>query len=105
MPFIVTADIRLRVEDDQAQTEEQAKTAAIEQLSDYLRNHSWPGLLKAQRVENGKTEHRKELDEGDIILCPHCGSDDIDCDNMPSDGKCNSCGQELATKTVLIWLD
>ena len=105
MPFIVTADISLRVEDDQAQNEEQAKVAAIEQLSDFLRHHTWPELLKVQRVEDGKTEHRKELDEGDIILCPHCGSDDLDCDDMPSAGKCSSCGQELATKTVLIWYE
>ncbi|NQT31211.1 MAG: hypothetical protein HQ588_02660 [Deltaproteobacteria bacterium] len=105
MPFIVTADIRLRVEDDQAQNEEQAKVAAIEQFSDYLRYHTWPELLKAQRVEAGKTEHRKEYGEGDIILCPHCGSDDIDCDNMPSAGKCNSCGLEMKTKTVLIWME
>ena len=105
MPFIVTADIRLEVGDEQAKTEEQAKVAAIEQLSDFLRYHTWPELLKVQRVENGKTEHRKELEERDIILCPKCGSDDINCDDMPSAGKCNSCGQELATKTVLIWYE
>jgi len=105
MPFIVTADIHLRVEDEQAQNEEQAKVAAIEQLSDYLRHHTWPELLKAQRVEAGKTVYRKELEEGDIVSCPACGSDDIDCDDMPSAGKCNSCGQKLATKTVLIWYE
>jgi len=105
MPFIVTADIRLWVEDDQAKTEEQAKVVAIEQLSDYLRNHSWPELLKAQRVEAGRTEHRKEIEEGDIISCPTCESDDIDCDDMPSHARCNSCGQELATRTVLIWYE
>lgn len=53
MPFIVTADIRLEVDDDQAQNEEQAKVVAIEQLSDFLRDHTWLELLKAQRVEDG----------------------------------------------------
>jgi|GEM_PF-1589046 len=105
MPFIVTADIRLLIGDDQAKTEEQAKVAAIEQLSDYLRNHSWPELLKVQRVEDGKTVYRKELEEGDIVSCPKCGSDDIDCDDMPSHARCNSCGQEMKTKTVLIWYE
>lgn len=48
-------------------------------------------------------EKRKELEEGDIICCPHCGSDDLDCDEAPSHAKCNKCGQEMRTKTVLIW--
>lgn len=105
MPFIVTADIRLRVEDDQAQNEEQAKVAAIEQLSDFLRDHTWPDLLKAQRVEDGRTEHRKEIEEGDIICCPRCESVDHDCDEAPSHAKCNTCGMEMKTKTVLIWYE
>jgi len=105
MAFDVTAVIRLRVEDDQAKTEEQAKIVALCDLSDFLRHHTWPEVLKVQRVEDGKTERRKELEEGDIVCCPVCGSDDIDCDDMPSAGKCNSCGQELATKTVLIWME
>jgi len=103
--FDVTADIRFRVEDDQAKTEEQAKIFALSELSDFLRHHTWSELFKVQRVKDGKTERRKELDEGDVIFCPNCGSDDIDCDDMPSAGKCNSCGQELATKTVLIWME
>jgi hypothetical protein len=105
MPFIVTADIRLRVEDDQAKTEEQAKVVAIDQLSDYLRHHTWPELLKAERVEDGKTEHRMEYEEIDNICCPHCGSDDLDCDESPRHAKCNSCGQEMDSKTVLIWME
>ena len=105
MAYDVTADIRFRVGDYQAQNEEQAKVAAIEQLSDFLRHHTWPEVLKVQRVEDGKTVYRKELEEGDIVSCPACGSDDIDCDDMPSAGKCNSCGQKLATKTVLIWYE
>jgi uncharacterized protein (DUF983 family) len=48
-------------------------------------------------------EKRKEYEEGDIIVCPRCGSDDLDCDESPSHAKCNSCGQEMRTKTVLIW--
>lgn len=105
MPFVVTADIRLQVEDDQAQTEEQAKTAAIEQLADYLRDHTWHDLLKAQRFEPGKVEHRKEVDEGDIIVCPHCGGIDLDTEEAPTHAKCNSCGKDIEAKTVLIWYE
>ena len=79
--------------------------AAIEQLGDYLKKHSWPELLKAQRVEDGKTEHRKEYWDGDIIFCPRCKSDDLDCDETPGAAKCNSCGLKVETKTVLIWYE
>lgn len=48
-------------------------------------------------------EKRKEYEEGDIIVCPRCGSDDLDCDESPSHAKCNSCGLEMRTKTVIIW--
>ncbi|HUT68147.1 MAG TPA: hypothetical protein VMW86_06320 [Dehalococcoidales bacterium] len=61
MPFDVTADIRFRVEDDQAKTEEQAKIVALCDLSDFLRHHPWSELLKVQRVENGKVEYRTEV--------------------------------------------
>jgi len=105
MPFIVTADIRLRVEDDQAKTEDQAKIVALCDLSDFLRYHTWPELLKVQRVVDGKHEHRKELEEGDIISCPRCGSVDHDCDEAPSRAECNTCGLEMKTKTVLIWYE
>jgi len=105
MPFDVTADIRLRVEDDQAKTEEQAKIVALCDLSDFLRHHTWAELLKVQWYENGKVEHRKEIEEGDIISCPRCGSVDHDCDEAPSRAKCNTCGLEMKTKTVLIWME
>jgi len=48
-------------------------------------------------------EHRKEYAERETIFCPKCGSDDLDCDEAPDHGKCNSCGQEFALRTVLIW--
>jgi ribosomal protein S27E len=57
----------------------------------------------AFREEVIPVEKRKEYEEGDIIVCPRCGSDDLDCDEAPSHAKCNSCGQEMRTKTVLIW--
>jgi len=50
MPFDVTANIRLSVDDEQAKDEEQAKQVAIEQLGDFFLKHTWPELLKAERV-------------------------------------------------------
>jgi hypothetical protein len=50
-----------------------------------------------------KTEKRKEYDEGDIISCPKCNGDDLDYEEAPGQGKCNSCGVEFQIKTVLIW--
>ena len=48
-------------------------------------------------------EKRKEYDEDDIIVCPKCDSDDVDYSDVPSRGKCQSCGLEFQVKTVLIW--
>lgn len=47
-------------------------------------------------------EYRKEYEVGEMINCPKCGSDDLDIDS-PSHATCNNCGQEMTTKTVLIW--
>jgi len=48
-------------------------------------------------------EHRKEYAEGETILCPKCGSDDLDCDEFPDYGKCNRCGQTFSILRVLVW--
>ena len=48
-------------------------------------------------------EKRKEYDEGDIVVCPKCDSDDVDYSEAPGWGKCQSCGLEFQVKTALIW--
>ena len=48
-------------------------------------------------------EKRREYDVGEIITCPKCGGDDIDCDEAPEKGECLSCGTEFALKTVAVW--
>ncbi len=47
-------------------------------------------------------EKRKEYAEGNIITCPKCGGDDIDC-NSPSEGKCHTCGLGFAIRQVAVW--
>ena len=49
------------------------------------------------------TEKRKEYKEGDIMVCPKCGSDDVDYDEAPDNAKCQSCGLEFEIRTVAIW--
>ena len=48
-------------------------------------------------------EKRKEYAEGETISCPKCGSDDLDCEEAPDCGKCNSCKLEFSLRTVLVW--
>ncbi len=48
--WVVSAEIRLEVED--ADTEEDAKVAAVEDLSDYFRYNTWPDLLVAKKIED-----------------------------------------------------
>jgi transcription initiation factor TFIIIB Brf1 subunit/transcription initiation factor TFIIB len=48
-------------------------------------------------------EKRKELDHIDQVVCPKCGSGDLDCDESPERAKCNACGCEIKSKIVLIW--
>jgi len=48
-------------------------------------------------------ERRKEYKEDDIMVCPKCGSDDVDCDEAPDQAKCQSCGLEFEIRTVAIW--
>ena len=52
-------------------------------------------------------EKRREYDDGEIIYCPKCESDDIkplDPSSItPENGKCNSCGLEFTIKRVAVW--
>ena len=48
-------------------------------------------------------EKRREYKEGDIIVCPKCGSDDVDYDEAPAHAKCQSCGLEFEIRTVAVW--
>ena len=48
-------------------------------------------------------EKREEYGQGDVIVCPHCGSDDVDFEEAPENAKCKSCGLEFELRTVAIW--
>jgi len=48
-------------------------------------------------------EKRKEYAEGEIISCPKCGSDDLDCEEAPAKAKCNTCGLEFTIRQVAVW--
>jgi len=48
-------------------------------------------------------ENRHEYADGEIISCPKCGSDDLDCEEAPDRGKCNSCGLEFTIRQVAVW--
>ncbi|GAI28458.1 unnamed protein product, partial [marine sediment metagenome] len=61
-----------------------------------------PPLLETKDIGDNM-EHRKEYAEGETILCPKCGSDDLDCDEFPDYGKCNRCGQTFSILRVLVW--
>jgi len=62
-----------------------------------------PAIRKAFDIPQPPVEHRKEYAEGEIVLCPKCGSNDLDCEEAPECGKCNSCGQEFSILRVLVW--
>ena len=47
-------------------------------------------------------EHRREYERGEIVNCPKCDSDDLDCDS-PEKAKCNQCGVEFELRTVAVW--
>ena len=47
-------------------------------------------------------EKRKEYAEGEIITCPKCGGDDLDCE-APDRGKCLTCGLEFTVRQVAVW--
>ncbi len=48
-------------------------------------------------------EKRKEYTEGEIIDCPRCGGDDLDCEEAPDKAKCLSCGLEFTIRQVAVW--
>jgi uncharacterized protein (DUF983 family) len=48
-------------------------------------------------------EHRKELEPGEIVTCPECGSDDLNLDGLPDQVVCNKCGQEMQLERLLVW--
>jgi len=48
-------------------------------------------------------EKRKEYKADDIIVCPRCGSDDVDYDEAPDNARCRACGQPFELRTVVIW--
>ena len=47
-------------------------------------------------------EKRKEYAEGEIITCPKCGSDSLDCEDAPDRVKCLTCGLEFTIKQVAV---
>ena len=48
-------------------------------------------------------EKRREYAEGEIITCPRCGGDDLDCEEAPDQGKCLTCGLEFTVRQVAVW--
>jgi hypothetical protein len=48
-------------------------------------------------------EKRKEYTEGEIITCPRCGGDNLDCEEAPDKGKCLTCGLEFTVRQVAVW--
>ena len=63
MPYKVTANICVEVDDEQAANEDEAKLAAIDQLSDYFRHNTWVDLLTVC-----KTKSVSPFDEGKCRL-------------------------------------
>jgi len=48
-------------------------------------------------------EKRKEYAEGEIIDCPRCSGDDLDCEEAPDKAKCLTCGLEFTIRQVAVW--
>jgi hypothetical protein len=48
-------------------------------------------------------EKRKEYAEGEIVTCPKCCGDDIECEEAPYRNKCLTCGLEFAIRIVAVW--
>jgi len=48
-------------------------------------------------------EKRKEYAEGEIITCPRCSGDGLDCEEAPDKAKCLTCGLEFAIRQVAVW--
>jgi len=47
-------------------------------------------------------EKRKEYAEGEIITCPRCSGDGLDCEEVPDKAKCLTCGLEFAIRQVAV---
>ena len=62
-----------------------------------------PLFAKFKGKEVITMEKRKEYAEGEIITCPRCGGDDIDCEEAPDCGKCLTCGLEFTIRQVAVW--
>ena len=96
MPYKVTANLCVEVDDEQAANEDEAKLAAIDQLSDYFRYNTWVDLLSVQKFEKSispfdesrcrlgfcakKKVHYEGGGDRDFLerilkgICPVCGS-------------------------------
>lgn len=48
-------------------------------------------------------EKREEYGEGDVVVCPRCGSDNVDYEEAPVKAKCQSCRLEFELRTVAVW--
>jgi hypothetical protein len=62
-----------------------------------------PAIRKAFDIPQPRVEKRKEYPDSELISCPVCGSDDLDCEEAPSYARCNSCKTEFESRIVLIW--
>jgi len=60
-------------------------------------------FAKFRRNEVIAMEKRKEYAEGEIIDCPRCGGDDLDCEEAPDKGNCLTCGLEFTIRQVAVW--
>jgi len=60
-------------------------------------------FAKFRRKEVIAMEKRREYAEGEIIDCPRCGGDDLDCEEAPDKAKCLTCGLEFTIRQVAVW--
>jgi DNA-directed RNA polymerase subunit RPC12/RpoP len=64
---------------------------------------SSPSPIKERGIKGVMMEKRKEYAEGELITCPRCGSDDLDCEEAPDQAKCLTCGLKFAIRQVAVW--
>jgi len=60
-------------------------------------------FAKFGRKEVIAMEKRREYAEGEIINCPRCSGDDLDCEEAPDKAKCLTCGLEFTIRQVAVW--
>ena len=60
-------------------------------------------LPNSDRKEVIAMEKRKEYAKGGIITCPRCDGDDLDCEEAPDRGKCQTCELEFTIRQVAVW--